>query len=34
MLGEEVAAVVRLKPGASADPGELREHVERQFAAH
>jgi long-chain acyl-CoA synthetase len=34
MLGEEVAAVVRLKPGASADPGELREHVKRQLAAY
>ena len=34
MLGEEVAAVVRLKPGASADPGELREHVRRQLAAY
>ena len=27
MLGEEVAAVVTLKPGASASPDELREHV-------
>jgi long-chain acyl-CoA synthetase len=34
MLGEEVAAVVKLKPGASADPGELREHVKRQLAAY
>jgi long-chain acyl-CoA synthetase len=34
MLGEEVAAVVRLKPGASADPGELREHVRSQLAAY
>jgi long-chain acyl-CoA synthetase len=34
MLGEEVAAMVRLKPGASADPAELREHVKRQLAAY
>ncbi len=34
MLGEEVAAVVKLKPGASADPGQLREHVKRQLAAY
>ena len=34
MLGEEVAAVVRLKPGASADPAELRDHVKRQLAAY
>jgi long-chain acyl-CoA synthetase len=34
LLGEEVAAVVRLKPGASADPGELREHVKSQLAAY
>jgi long-chain acyl-CoA synthetase len=34
MLGEEVAAVVKLKPGASADPGELREHVRSQLAAY
>lgn len=34
LLGEEVAAVVKLKPGASADPGELREHVKRQLAAY
>jgi long-chain acyl-CoA synthetase len=33
-LGEEVAAVVKLKPGASADPGELSEHVKRQLAAY
>ena len=33
-LGEEVAAVVKLKPGASADPGQLREHVKRQLAAY
>ncbi len=34
LLGEEVAAVVKLKPEASADPGELREHVKRQLAAY
>jgi long-chain acyl-CoA synthetase len=34
MLGEEVAAVVKLKPGASAEPGELREHVRSQLAAY
>ena len=34
MLGEEVAAVVTLKPGASAGPGELRDHVKRQLAAY
>jgi len=34
MLGEEVAALVRLKPGASADPAELRDHVKRQLAAY
>jgi len=34
ILGEEVAAVVKLKPGASADPGQLREHVRRQLAAY
>jgi long-chain acyl-CoA synthetase len=34
MLGEEIAAVVKLKPGASADPGELREHVRSQLAAY
>jgi len=34
MLGEEVAAMVRLKPGASAAPAELREHVKRQLAAY
>ena len=34
LLGEEVAAVVKLKPGASADPGQLREHVKRQLAAY
>jgi len=34
LLGEEVAAVVTLKPGASADPGQLREHVKRQLAAY
>jgi long-chain acyl-CoA synthetase len=26
--------VVRLKPGASADPAELRDHVKRQLAAY
>jgi long-chain acyl-CoA synthetase len=34
MLGEEVAAVVTLKPGASATPDELREHVKGQLAAY
>jgi long-chain acyl-CoA synthetase len=34
MLGEEVAAVVTLKPGASAGPDELREHVRGQIAAY
>jgi long-chain acyl-CoA synthetase len=34
LLGEEVAAVVTIKPGASADPGELREHVKSQLAAY
>jgi len=34
MLGEEVAAVVVLKPGASAAPGELRQHVKGQLAAY
>ena len=34
LLGEEVAAVVRLKPGASADPDELREHVKGQLAGY
>jgi long-chain acyl-CoA synthetase len=34
LLGEEIAAVVTLKPGASADPGELREHVRSQLAAY
>ena len=34
MLGEEVAAAVVLKPGASTDPGELREHVKGQLAAY
>jgi len=34
MLGEEVAAVVTLKPGASAAPEELREHVKSQLAAY
>jgi long-chain acyl-CoA synthetase len=34
MLGEEIAAAVVLKPGATADPGELREHVKSQLAAY
>jgi long-chain acyl-CoA synthetase len=34
MLGEEVAAVVTLKPGASALPEELRDHVKSQLAAY
>ena len=34
VLGEEVAATVRLKPGASASPEELREHVKDQLAAY
>ena len=34
MLGEEVAAVVTLKPGASASPDELREYVRSQLAAY
>jgi long-chain acyl-CoA synthetase len=34
LLGEEVAAVVTLKPGASASPAELREHVRSQLAAY
>jgi long-chain acyl-CoA synthetase len=34
MLGEEVAAAVTLKPGASASPEELREHVKSQLAAY
>jgi long-chain acyl-CoA synthetase len=33
-LGEEVAAVVTLKPGASATPDELREQVKGQLAAY
>jgi long-chain acyl-CoA synthetase len=33
-LGEEVAAAVTLKPGASAAPDELREHVKSQLAAY
>ncbi|MGW3404240.1 class I adenylate-forming enzyme family protein, partial [Streptomyces zhihengii] len=32
-LGQEVAAVVRLRPGATAGPGELREHVGAVLAA-
>ena len=34
MLGEEVSAMVRLKPGASADRAELRDHVKRQLAPY
>ena len=34
MLGEEIAAVVTLKPGASATPDELREYVKNQLAAY
>ncbi|MGW5670560.1 long-chain-fatty-acid--CoA ligase [Micromonospora sp. NPDC003776] len=33
-LGEEVVAVVALRPGAAADPEELREHVKGQLAAY
>jgi long-chain acyl-CoA synthetase len=33
-LGEEVAAVVALKPGASATPPELRAYVKEQVAAY
>ena len=34
MLGEEVAAVVKLKPGASAAPDQLRDYVKGQLAAY
>ncbi len=34
VFGEEVAAVVTLKPGASATPDELREHVKGQLASY
>jgi long-chain acyl-CoA synthetase len=34
LLGEEVAALVTLKPSASAGPDELREHVKGQLAAY
>jgi long-chain acyl-CoA synthetase len=34
MLGEEVAAVVTLKPGASAAPDQLRDYVKAQLAAY
>ena len=34
MFGEEVAAAVTLKPGASADPDELREYVKGQLASY
>jgi long-chain acyl-CoA synthetase len=33
-LGEEVAAVVALKPGAEATPGELRDFVKQRIAAY
>ncbi|MEV0810045.1 long-chain fatty acid--CoA ligase [Micromonospora sp. NPDC050200] len=33
-LGEEVVAVVALRPGASATPEELRDHVKAQLAAY
>jgi long-chain acyl-CoA synthetase len=33
-LGEEVAAAVALKPGASAEPDELREWVKARVAAY
>jgi long-chain acyl-CoA synthetase len=33
-LGEEVAAAVALKPGASADPDELRAWVKERVAAY
>ncbi len=34
LLGEEVAAMVTLKPGASASPEELRDYVKDQLAAY
>jgi long-chain acyl-CoA synthetase len=34
ILGEEVVAVVSLRPGASATPDELRDHVKDQIAAY
>ena len=34
LLGEEIAAVVTLKPGAAADPEELRQYVRSQLAAY
>ncbi|MDR3513036.1 MAG: class I adenylate-forming enzyme family protein, partial [Caulobacteraceae bacterium] len=34
ILGEEVGAVVRLKPGAAATEAELRAHVRKLLAAH
>jgi long-chain acyl-CoA synthetase len=34
MFGEEVAAVVTLKPGAAADPDELRQYVKGQLASY
>ena len=33
-LGQRVAALVQLRPGAAADPGELAEHVRRQLAGY
>ena len=33
-LGEEIGAAVALKPGASATPEELRDHVKEQLAAY
>jgi long-chain acyl-CoA synthetase len=33
-LGEEVVAVVALRPGTQASPDELRDHVKRQIAAY
>jgi len=33
-LGEEVAAAVALKPGATATPEELRDYVKSQVAAY
>lgn len=33
-LGEEVVAVVALRPGASTTPDDLRDHVRQQLAAY
>ncbi len=33
-LGEEIVAVVALKPGAQVSPEELRDHVKNQLAAY